>query len=62
MFHQDICHPMNNLNKSAFVIDYLIELIMAMWYILNFRTDGTPFDHTKAIYVSFKLTLCNVFA
>ena len=56
---------MNNLNKSAFVIDYLIEfriLIMAMWYIMNFRTDGTPFDHTKAIYVSFKLTLCNAFA
>lgn len=61
---------MNNLNISAFVKDYLIEfigqrfriLIMAMWYILNFRTDGTPFDHTKTIYVSFKLTLCNAFA
>jgi len=35
---------------------------MAMWYILDFRTDGTPFDHTKAIYVSFKLNLCNAFA
>ena len=70
IFHQDICHPINNLNKSVFAMDYLIEIIgqrfriviIAMWYILDFRTDGIHFHHTKAIYVSCKLNLCNAFA